>query len=156
MSNGEKITVLNDAVERVKHDQQRLDLELDFIHAQQSELEELLLPLEKSIESGQNINVQQHAYLEREHTYHLAESIDAQLKRMSEDIREIIEHVNTANRAQDDNDPVQQIAKILNAHMDALQWVDQNTVGLQRRLEGVSKLYETQKRENEKAIRHAY
>ncbi|KFM76002.1 Nuclear pore glycoprotein p62, partial [Stegodyphus mimosarum] len=37
--------------------------------------------------------------------------------------------------------------------MDALQWVDQNTVALQRRLEGVSKLYEAQKRENEKTFR---
>ncbi|GFS68575.1 nuclear pore glycoprotein p62, partial [Nephila pilipes] len=156
ISNGEKITHLNDAVERVKLDQQRLDLELDFILAQQSELEELLNPLEKSIESTPNIHVQQHADLEREHTYQLAESIDAQLKRMSEDIREIIEHVNTANKAQDDNDPVQQIAKILNAHMDALQWIDQNTVAVQRRLEGVSKLHETQKRESEKTFRGTY
>ncbi|PRD29638.1 UNVERIFIED_CONTAM: Nup62 [Trichonephila clavipes] len=68
ISNGEKITLLNDAVERVKLDQQRLDLELDFILAQQSELEELLNPLEKSIESTPNIHVQQHADLEREHT----------------------------------------------------------------------------------------
>lgn len=59
---------MNDAVERVKLDQQRLDLELDFIVAQQSELKDLLLPLEKSIESTPNIHIQQHADLEREHT----------------------------------------------------------------------------------------
>ncbi|GIY65963.1 nuclear pore glycoprotein p62 [Caerostris extrusa] len=75
---------------------------------------------------------------------------------MSEDIREIIDHVNTANKTQDDNDPVQQVAKILNAHMDALQWIDQSTVAVQRRLEGVSKLYETQKRESEKTFRGSY
>ena len=40
--------------------------------------------------------------------YHLAESIDAQLKRMAEDIKEIIEHVNTANKTQDESDPVRQ------------------------------------------------
>ena len=35
---------------------------------------------------------------------------------------------------------LQQICKILNAHMDSLQWVDQNSVLLQRRVEDVSKL----------------
>ena len=39
------MTELNNEVERVKADQQRLDRELDFILSQQEELEELLQPI---------------------------------------------------------------------------------------------------------------
>ena len=64
-----QITQLNTDVERVKIDQQRLDHELDFILAQQGELEALLIPLEKSIGQLPRINYQQHANPEREHTF---------------------------------------------------------------------------------------
>ena len=38
-------------------------------------------------------------------------------------------HINAQNRAQDDsNDPIVQIGRVLNAHMDSLQWVDQSMV----------------------------
>lgn len=56
-------------MERVKVDQQKLDYELDFIHSQQRELEELLAPLEKAVEQQPNINIQQHSALERENTW---------------------------------------------------------------------------------------
>ena len=42
---------LNNAVERVKLEQQQLDNELDFILAQQRELEDCLVPLEKELSS---------------------------------------------------------------------------------------------------------
>ena len=43
--------------------------------------------------------------------------------------QEIIEHINAQNRAQDDSsDPIVQIGKVLNAHMDSLQWIDQNMI----------------------------
>ena len=102
-----QITELNSAVERVKLDQERLDTELNFVSTQQRELEELLAPLERAVETAAGGGgASQHADMERAHTYQLAESIDAQLKRMSEDLREMIEHVNAANKNQDDNDPV--------------------------------------------------
>ncbi|XP_013399317.1 nuclear pore glycoprotein p62-like, partial [Lingula anatina] len=156
IENGEKITQLNSDVEKVKIDQQRLDHELDFILAQQKELEEMLVPLEKTIEQLPPISYQQHADLEREHTYQLAENIDGQLKRMAQDLKEIIEHLNATNTSQDSNDPIQQVSKILNAHMDSLQWVDQNTALLQRRVDEISKLAEQRRREQERNFRLAY
>jgi hypothetical protein len=36
----------------------------------------------------------------------MAENMDTQLKQMSEDLKEIIEHLNETNRTQDTNDPV--------------------------------------------------
>ncbi|XP_028671816.1 nucleoporin 62 like [Erpetoichthys calabaricus] len=153
IENGEKITSLHRELEKVKLDQRRLDQELDFILSQQKELEDLLIPLEESVKEQNGTIYVQNADEERERTYKLAENIDAQLKRMSQDLKEIIEHLNTASGPSDSSDPLQQICKILNAHMDSLQWIDQNTVLLQRRAEEVSKLCEGRRKEQEKSMR---
>ena len=49
IKNGEKIVSLHENVAAVRLDQQRLEHELDFVAAQQSELEEILKPLEASL-----------------------------------------------------------------------------------------------------------
>lgn len=38
--------------------------------------------------------------------YLLAENLDSQIKQMSEDLKEIIEHLNEVNKVYDPNDPV--------------------------------------------------
>ncbi|KAL3842045.1 hypothetical protein ACJMK2_020110 [Sinanodonta woodiana] len=156
VDNGEKILSLNQDMERVKIDQQKLDHELDFIHSQQRELEDLLVPLEKSVEQLPSSSFLPHADLERENTYQLAENIDAQLKRMLQDLKEIIDHLNTSNSGQDNQDPIQQITKILNAHMDSLQWIDSNSALLSRRVEEISKQMETQRKDQERSFRLVY
>ncbi|KAA0709067.1 Nuclear pore glycoprotein p62 62 kDa nucleoporin [Triplophysa tibetana] len=153
VENGEKITALHKDMEKVKLDQRRLDQELDFILSQQKELEDLLAPLEESVKEQSGTIYMQNADEERERTYKLAENVDAQLKRMSQDLKEIIEHLNTSSGPADTTDPLQQICKILNAHMDSLQWVEQNSVLLQRRLEEVSKLCDNRSKEQEKSFR---
>ncbi|XP_030613847.1 nucleoporin 62 like isoform X2 [Archocentrus centrarchus] len=153
VENGEKITSLHKEMEKVKLDQRRLNQELDFILSQQKELEDLLCPLEESVKEQSGTIYMQNADEERERTYKLAENVDAQLKRMSQDLKEIIEHLNTSSGPADTSDPLQQICKILNAHMDSLQWIDQNSVLLQRRVEEVSKLCDTQRKEQEKTFR---
>uniref|UniRef100_A0A4W5LNE2 Nuclear pore glycoprotein p62 n=1 Tax=Hucho hucho TaxID=62062 RepID=A0A4W5LNE2_9TELE len=153
VENGEKITSLHREMEKVKLDQRRLDQELDFILSQQKELEDLLSPLEESVKEQSGTIYMQNADEERERTYKLAENVDAQLKRMSQDLKEIIEHLNTSSGPADNTDPLQQICKILNAHMDSLQWIDQNSVLLQRRVEDVSKLCDSRRKEQEKTFR---
>ncbi|XP_026152293.1 nucleoporin 62 like [Mastacembelus armatus] len=156
VENGEKITALHKEMEKVKLDQRRLNQELDFILSQQKELEDLLCPLEESVKEQSGTIYMQNADEERERTYKLAENVDAQLKRMSQDLKEIIEHLNTSSGPADTSDPLQQICKILNAHMDSLQWIDQNSVLLQRRVEEVSKLCDNQRKEQEKTFRLAF
>ncbi|XP_037676499.1 nuclear pore glycoprotein p62 [Choloepus didactylus] len=153
IENGEKITTLHREVEKVKLDQRRLDQELDFILSQQKELEDLLSPLEESVKEQSGTIYLQHADEEREKTYKLAENIDAQLKRMAQDLKDIIEHLNTTGSPADTSDPLQQICKILNAHMDSLQWVDQNSALLQRRVEEVTKVCERRRKEQERGYR---
>ena len=43
---------------------------------------------------------------------------------------------------QDDSDPVVQIGKVLNAHMDSLQWIDQTSAQLQRKVDEVSRAHQ--------------
>ncbi|XP_027701373.1 nuclear pore glycoprotein p62 isoform X2 [Vombatus ursinus] len=153
IENGEKITSLHREVEKVKLDQKRLDQELDFILSQQKELEDLLAPLEEAVKEQSGIIYLQHADEEREKTYKLAENIDAQLKRMAQDLKDIIEHLNMSGGPPDTSDPLQQICKILNAHMDSLQWIDQNSALLQRKVEEVSKVCESRRKEQERSYR---
>ncbi|XP_010991466.3 nuclear pore glycoprotein p62 [Camelus dromedarius] len=153
IENGEKITTLHREVEKVKLDQKRLDQELDFILSQQKELEDLLSPLEELVKEQSGTVYLQHADEEREKTYKLAENIDAQLKRMAQDLKDIIEHLNTSGGPADTSDPLQQICKILNAHMDSLQWIDQNSALLQRKVEEVTRVCEGRRKEQERSFR---
>eukprot|EP00117_Sycon_ciliatum_P023286 scpid61329/ scgid19837/ Nuclear pore glycoprotein p62; 62 kDa nucleoporin; Nucleoporin Nup62 len=153
-----KIIELNDSVDKVKAEQCSLENELDFIASQQSELDEMLKPLEESVRSQGSSFYEHHADIEREKTYQLAESVDSQLKRMMQDLTEVIHHVNQSNGSQSDSssNPMNQLARVLNAHMDSLQWVDDNTGILQRKLEEVRRMSETHRREQERTFRMAY
>eukprot|EP00794_Sanderia_malayensis_P015976 gene15976-17585_t len=152
--NGENITQLNNEIERLKLEQSSLNRELDFILSRQQELEETLVPLEEQVKDQQTVPYMQHADIERERTYQMAEGIDNQLKRMMQDLKDIINHINSSNaNLKESEDPMVQVAKILNSHMDSLQWVDQNSLLLQKRVEDVSKYVENQKREHERSLR---
>lgn len=144
MENGEKIVKLHESVEKVKLDQQRLEHELDFVKSQQTELDELLQPLEASLVDAPPPDA------ERERIYSLAENMDAQLQRMGDDLREVIEHLNSANRSTNDSDPIVQISRVLNAHMDALQWIDQTSGLVQKRLDEVTKVQDIRRKESER------
>lgn len=135
LKNGEKIVDLNKAVEKVKSDQVAMEQELEFITAQQTELEETILPLEKELSK-----IPQQIDVDRSQTYLMAETLDSQLKQMSEDLKEVIEHLNEANKLADPTDPMVQIGKILNAHFTTLQWIDDKTLAINNRLEELSKM----------------
>lgn len=150
IANGEKIVTLNQQVEKVKLEQQQLEHELDYVVGQQKELQDCLVPLEKELS---NISVSDP---EREYTYRLSEKLDTQLKQMSEDLKEIIEHLNEANRAQDSSDPIVQIGKILNAHMNSLQWIDQRTSIIAQRIQQIDQMHQNFRQENERSFSLAY
>ena len=96
----------------------------------------MLRPLEASLVAAPSPT----SDVERERTYRLAEAIDAQLHRMAEDLREIVEKLNGRNTADGEEDPVVQISLLLEAHADALQWVDRTTAAVQRQAEDVARM----------------
>lgn len=144
MKNEEEITILHGEMEKVKNDQKRLEQELDFILSQQKELENLLLPLEASLKDQNESDNLQFVDQETEKTYKAAENIDAQLKRMTEDLKNITKHFNSFGNSES-VDPLQHICKILSIHMDSLQWIDENSGILQRKVEEVSQILAEQK-----------
>ncbi|XP_033152669.1 nuclear pore glycoprotein p62 [Drosophila mauritiana] len=141
ISNNQKIVELNDAVKKVKTDQQVLDQELEFIATQQKELEDSLGPLEKEFVNLPRVD------MERSQTYLMVENLDTQLKQMSEDLKEIIDNLNEANKGQDTTDPIIQIGKILNAHMNSLQWIESQSTNISKKLEDIGKIQDSQKRD---------
>ncbi|KAL1501650.1 hypothetical protein ABEB36_006944 [Hypothenemus hampei] len=140
ISNGEKILNLNSSIERVKQQQSQLDQELDFILAQQRELEELIVPLEKDLVDTPLNDV------DRNQMYQFSEIIDSQLKQISDDLKEIIENINETNKDEEGSNPITQIGKILNAHMNSLQWVDRNTSQISRQLQEITRIEEANRR----------
>ncbi|XP_062133529.1 nuclear pore glycoprotein p62 [Drosophila sulfurigaster albostrigata] len=141
IGNNQKIIELNDAVQKVKNDQQVLDQELEFIATQHKELEESLAPLEKEFVNLPRVDQ------ERSQTYLMVENLDTQLKQMSEDLKEIIDNLNEANKGQDNTDPIIQIGKILNAHMNSLQWIESQSTHICTKLDDIGKIHESQKRD---------
>ncbi|KFB34747.1 AGAP010978-PA-like protein [Anopheles sinensis] len=150
LANGEKIVALNEAVMKVKAEQNAMEQELEFITAQHTELEECIVPLEQELSRIGQID------LERGQTYSMAETLDSQLKQMYEDLKEVIEHLNDANKYTDPNDPLVQIGKILNAHMNSLQWIDSSSTVITNRLEEINKMHETLRKDNERSFRLTY
>ncbi|XP_008271071.1 nucleoporin-62 C-terminal-like protein isoform X1 [Oryctolagus cuniculus] len=94
IENTEKIISLHGEVEKVKLAQKRLEQELDFILSEQKELEDVLTPLEKAVKKHREPVYLQHTEEEHERIYRLAENIDVQLKQMSQDLEDIINHLN--------------------------------------------------------------
>nr|XP_030710346.1 nuclear pore glycoprotein p62-like [Globicephala melas] len=156
IENGETIIALHGEVQKVKQDQKRLEQELYFILSQQKELEDLLTPLEESVKDESGSVCLQHTDEERERIYQLAEDVYARLKRTAQDLKDIIEYLNTFGSPADTTGPLQQICKILNAHMDFLQWIHQTSGMLQRNVEEIEVFEHRHYREQECNVRIAF
>lgn len=142
IDNGEKIIDLNNEVDRLNREQDKLEQELDFIMTQQSYLEQSLNKLETNLEqipilqggtSGGSYGDKDRVY-----TYQLLLQIDNQLKTMSNDLKEIIQRLNKTQLI-NLNDPSIQISKILNAHMDSLNWIEDNSLLIQKQIDLLGK-----------------
>ncbi|CBY13835.1 unnamed protein product [Oikopleura dioica] len=121
IQNGEKIGEINDELATVKKHQAKLDQELDRVAAQQNDLETILGPLEETAKKQKQINSLAHNVdNERERTFALAGSVDAQIKALALELREVIERVNSTH-GEGEGSLVAQLTHILSSHTDALQ-----------------------------------
>ncbi|CAB3359489.1 Hypothetical predicted protein [Cloeon dipterum] len=141
LESGDKITELNSTIETLKVEQQKLDLELDYICSLERELEDSIAPIESAI------STMQLADPERQQTYEMAENLDAQTKQMANDLKKIINHLNVINKEQDENNPVVQVGRILNAHMNSLLWIHQTATASQSQMDEASKVIDLLKKE---------
>ena len=83
ISNGQKLIKINQTIDNLKTAHRGLDHQLDFIIAQQKELEQLLDQIEenKFDLSSNNVNT------EREHTYSLVETVNNDLNAIGTDLK---------------------------------------------------------------------
>ncbi|XP_058514460.1 nucleoporin-62 C-terminal-like protein [Ochotona princeps] len=105
VENTEKIIALHEEVQKVKLAQKRLEEKLNIILSEQEELEDVLTPLEKAVEKQQGSVSLQHTQEEHERIYRLAQNIDVQLKQMSKDLEDIINHLNAFEIPDNTTDP---------------------------------------------------
>lgn len=158
IENGEKIIDLSSEVTRLNNEQDQLEQELNFVHSQQDDLEKAIKKLEVGIEHMPLIP-QQTSDTSRIEMYKLLIEVDNQLKSMSIDLREVIKRLNDTNVNL--NDPIVQISKILNAHMDSLNWIEENTGLIQNQVDVLSKvvddrLKDTDRTRDESFSRYLY
>lgn len=125
VNNAVKIFQINQNVEELKLTNTKLDRQLDFIVEQQREIDKVLEPLEKmKVDSGANV--------EREKTYNLVETVQNELHSLSEDMQNFIIKLNDISSDENSSDPIHQIEQVLNAQMDALQYVERHINNLSK------------------------
>ncbi|XP_017174010.1 nucleoporin-62 C-terminal-like protein isoform X2 [Mus musculus] len=89
-------------------------------------------------------------------SYRLAEIIDAELKRMSQDLKDIVVYLNSLAHPADATEQLEQICKILNAHMESLQWINLNSGVMQKKVEEVANAVEEYRRKEQEAMKAAF
>lgn len=149
MENGDRIFELHGEVQRVQVAQKELDQNLEIIYGQQNELDALLSSLESEVENLANESEPTPTDLEREKGYQLAEDINAELDQMETTLKDMINKLNASHTTSDSDNPVNQVVKILNAHLTSLQWLDQNSNYLQSKLQELNRAFNAQKSEQE-------
>ncbi|KAI8329629.1 Nsp1-like C-terminal region-domain-containing protein [Chlamydoabsidia padenii] len=149
IENGTKISKLNNDVERVEEQQREIDHNLEYINAQQEELNRILDSYENQIgEVYEQSNLQQPmqaADTQREKAYGLAENLNKQMDDINRNLTVMIAEINKMGGPQNsvpsnEDDVVGQIVKILNSHLSSLQWIDATSATLKQKLDDVNKL----------------
>ncbi|KAI9341053.1 Nsp1-like C-terminal region-domain-containing protein [Pilaira anomala] len=148
IENGNKISKLHENVTKVEVTQREIDQNLEYINAQQEELNSILDTYEKQIkEVFDESNLQQPmqpADIQREKAYGMAEDLNSQLDNVNRNLNVMVEEINKMGGSKqisnDDDDVVGQIVQILNSHLSSLQWIDNKSMELENKIQEVSKL----------------
>jgi hypothetical protein len=148
-------------VNRIELAQDELAQNLDSIMSQQKELDQMLSALEKEVKErvlfhvnavlncdalrqvlyerdGEEANP---ADEERHLGYFLADKVDAQLGKMQTKLSSLVDRLNKQFGGSDDN-PISLIVETLNAHLNALQWIDLNAAALQSKVAQQQKVHQ--------------
>jgi len=116
---------------------------LDYISSQQQAIENELDKMEEHIKSVWDTS--NSGDEGREKVYEMAEEIDRELTALGREVGDMITGVNNSwengsagNEAE--TEPVRQIVKTLNSHLNTLSWIDSETNRLQRKVHEAGRL----------------
>ena len=166
VSNEDKIVALHKDAQSLQIAHKELNNNLDVIIAQQTELHGLLDALENEVERkigsssapmdgrSQYGVVKAQGDVEREAMHRMSVEIMEELDTMAVSIRDLVLELNKSQSGLGvgGNDTVGQIVSVLNAHLDSLQYLDENANSLQRRLAEVTRNCESASRHTELLI----
>jgi nuclear pore complex protein Nup62 len=82
------------------------------------------------------------ADIDREAMHQLAGEVMGELDAMSLSIRDLVIELNKSGASDGAGDMVSQVVAVLNAHLDSLQYLDESSTQLQKRLQDVSRACE--------------
>lgn len=134
--NGNKIIELHNGVLEVTESQTLLGNELETIKRDQEYLSQMIKEIEKLVDQSNKRNMRTKDELNREKAYKLAEDIDSQLMQMSDTIKETVIKLNRSNEQNiDPRNALNQIVKILNNQVTALQWIEGKSEDLETKLQ---------------------
>lgn len=133
--NGEHIIALGERVSKLEAFQKEIDQSLSYAIAQQTELEGLLDGIEKELPglqqavTGGKLGA---VDVERDRMYESAETVQTQVIDIANQLSKMIYEINTAatseppsaSAGEGETSSLVEITQILNAHLDALQWID--------------------------------
>ncbi|KAH9815188.1 Nsp1-like C-terminal region-domain-containing protein [Melampsora americana] len=158
IQNGDQISNLYSELQRIEPIQTSIDQTLDHVETQQAELSAALDDYERQLSThlpptqdlaalpGQRART---AAQEREQAYKLAEDVHGQLNDMATSLGAMISELNTLSGPRSvstteesgalagtptEEDPIAQVAGILNAHLTSLNWVGEITQDLGSKL----------------------
>ncbi len=123
-------------VNRIELAQDELAQNLDSIMSQQKELDQMLGALEKEVKVLYDRDREEAnpADEERHLGYFLAEKVDSQLGKMQTKLASLVERLNKQHDQGSDDNAMSLVVETLNAHLNALQWIDGNAAALQSKI----------------------
>ncbi len=123
-------------VNRIELAQDELAQNLDSIMSQQKELDQMLGALEKEVKVLYDRDREEAnpADEERHLGYFLAEKIDSQLGKMQTKLASLVDRLNKQHDQGSDDNAISLVVETLNAHLNALQWIDLNAAALQSKI----------------------
>jgi nuclear pore complex protein Nup62 len=145
LDNGTRIEGLHAATQRVGAEQAGVQQLLDRIVSQQSDVHKALLPIEQRLADEHAVAA---AAAVPDPTFALAEDVAGELDAVRAQLTQLTEAINAAGAtsmassassasaasAASELDPVAQLVRVLDEHMTALQWVEEQSGALQHRV----------------------
>lgn len=140
--------------------QKEIDQSLEYIEAQQTELDTALDSYHSQIKAlvegsqGQARLRVTPADEEREKAYTLAENLNCQLDDMSHQLSSLIEEMNViSGHSETEDDPMTMIVRILGEHLTSLEWVNDSVNDLGGRVKDLNRVAESATLEAERVHR---
>ena len=140
MTNASLIHRLAEETRQLAATQNEIDSNLQLVQTKEKELDEMIGNLEKDVGKlwRDHQKAAGSADQERKQYYDLAKDIDTQLQNMNRTLVSLINKINQSNSpSHDDTNPVFDIIRILNGHLEALVEIDQDNTLLQSKIRDV-------------------